>query len=371
MQARTPLLLSALREPAQVAGWSAADCAVLLQQARGSGLLGRTAQRVTRACQAQGRPVPACLAGHFEAAARLGRAQRAEVEREAHYLRAALAGLPGPVVMLKGAAYVLAGLPAAEGRLFSDVDLMVPKAQLAQAESSLMLHGWMGTPQTPYDERYYRQWMHELPPMAHIHRGTTLDLHHTLLPETARLRPDPAALFASARPLPAWPGLWVLGPAEMVLHGATHLFMNDETGHSLRDLCDLDALLRHHGTTPGFWPQLLAAAAQHQLTRPLFYGLRYASQLLGTPVPPATQAQLQAEAPPAPLLHLMDALWLRALAPNARHPVAESALYVRGHWLRMPPGLLLRHLGVKALRLHEREARRASTGAKDGAKLVG
>jgi hypothetical protein len=338
------LLLRALRDPAQVARWPGAEASRLLRQARACGLLGRLALRVEQAAGLPGAtPVPPALAPHFAAALRLCRAQRAEVEREAACLQAALAPLAGPVVMLKGAAYVLAGLPAAAGRLFSDIDLMVPKAQLAQAESRLLLHGWMGTPQTPYDERYYRQWMHELPPMAHVHRGTTIDLHHTVLPETARLRPDAAALFETAQPLPGWPGLHTLGPAEMVLHGATHLYLN--------------ALLRHFGRDPGFWPGLFERAAHHQLQRPLYYALRHAQTLLGLPLPAGQQAAWQALAPPAPVRWLMDRLWLAAFDPLRQHAVAQAALYVRGHWLRMPPGLLVRHLGTKALRLHEREAR--------------
>jgi len=291
---------------------------------------------------------------------RLCRTQQAEVQREALFLGAALRELGAPVVMLKGAAYVLAALPAAQGRLFSDIDLMVPKADLDRAESQLMLHGWMGGAQTAYDERYYRQWMHELPPMTHVHRQTTLDVHHTLLPESARLRPDAAALFTRAQDIPDWPGLQVLGPADMVLHNMTHLFMNDETRHSLRDLCDLDALLRHFGAQPGFWEELMARAQLHQLTRPLYYGLRYAVGCLGTPVPEATQSAVARLGPPAPLRLLMDALWSRALDPQSklRHrssdALASWALYVRGHWLRMPPLLLLRHLSIKALRLHEK-----------------
>ena len=53
---------------------------------------------------------------------------------------------------------------------------------------------------------------------------------------------------------------------------------------------------------------------------------------------------------------MMDALFHRALLPI--HPscddhftsAARLALYVRGHWLRMPPRLLVPHLARKALR---------------------
>lgn len=360
MSAPTTELLRALREPETVGDWPEPACTRLLHQARACGLLGRVAQRVHAACTRAGRPLPAVLAGHFESALRLSRAQQEEVRREARFLRAALQPLAAPVVMLKGAAYVLAELPAAEGRLFSDIDLLVPKASLGRAESLLLLNGWMGTTQSAYDERYYREWMHELPPMSHVHRQTTLDVHHTLLPETARLRPDAAALFAAAQPLPGWPGLQVLCPPDMVLHSMTHLFMNDETRHALRDLCDIDALLRHHGHTPGFWDSLVQRAVLHQLTRPLHYALRYAQRLLGTPVPTACAQTMEAHAPGPALQALMDRLWLDALDPRAAfrpgagRALGTLALYVRGHWLRMPAPLLARHLTIKALNLHER-----------------
>jgi hypothetical protein len=57
---------------------------------------------------------------------------------------------------------------------------------------------------------------------------------------------------------------------------------------------------------------------------------------------------------------LMDSIWHRALrcphpsAALAGSAAARFALYVRGHWLRMPPGMLARHLTIKALRLHKR-----------------
>jgi hypothetical protein len=50
----------------------------------------------------------------------------------------------------------------------------------------------------------------------------------------------------------------------------------------------------------------------------------------------------------------MHALWSQAFrSPHASTrgnvtPLALAALYVRAHWLRMPPALLLRHTLVKA-----------------------
>jgi hypothetical protein len=55
----------------------------------------------------------------------------------------------------------------------------------------------------------------------------------------------------------------------------------------------------------------------------------------------------------------LDRIWYRALRSpyRATQPAGSRAalfaLYVRGHWLRMPPLLLARHLFIKALHLHE------------------
>lgn len=348
-----------LRQPDITRGWSGADWAGLLQQARSAGLLARVAAVLQQRQPQSLLEAPAGLRGHAEAAERLAQAQCAEIQRELRYLDQALAGLEGPRVLLKGAAYAAAGLPAAQGRVFSDIDLMLPKSSLAQAEAMLTAHGWMSSHHSAYDQRYYRQWMHELPPMQQVQRGTTLDVHHTILPETARLRPAAALLFQAALPLAGHPGWSILAPHDMLLHSMTHLFMNDDMSHALRDLSDLGLLLEHFAEQPAFWDGLVPRAQALQLGRPLFYGLRYTQRWWGMPVPAAVQQALQPLAPPAPLLALMDAIWMRALggshrkAPGPGHTAAVQALYVRGHWLRMPPLLLARHLLVKSLRLHE------------------
>lgn len=354
-------MVEALTEPpAALSAWTAEHWSALLRQARRSGLLGRIGSRLAAAV-GDGAPVcPPGFAAHLAAAERLMRAQKAEVTRELAHVARALAGLGAPVVVLKGAAYLAADLPPGRARMFSDVDILVPKAALADTEAMLALAGWSGTHLNDYDQRYYREWMHELPPMQHVQRGTTLDVHHNVLPETARLKPDGRHLVDAAVALPGYPGLHVLSPPDMVLHSMTHLFMNEEVSHALRDLSDLDLLLRHFGAQREFWEQLLGRAALLDLTRPLHYGLRHAQRVFRTPVPGDVAEMATRMGPPPPGAHLMDGLWARAFYAGDRQAAprgaaaARFALYVRGHWLRMPPLLLTRHLCIKALRLHER-----------------
>jgi len=351
-QPQRPLLLRALRDPGAMAGFSDAEWDLLLRQTLAANLA------ATLGLLAEEAGVLAALPARVRR--RLGWARTVwerhlrAVDFELLKLQAALRETGLPLILLKGTAYAAAGLAAGAGRLFSDIDILVPKAQLAEVESALMLHGWAGSHHDAYDQRYYREWMHELPPMQHMRRASVIDVHHAILPETAAARPDPARLRAAARPLPGRAGLYTLAPCDMVLHSATHLFSEGEYHHGLRDLFDLHRLLCDFGGQDGFWAALPARARELELARPLFYALRYCTRLLGTPVPDAVLDAAHSGAPNPALLALMDALFLRALAPphpscaDGLTPAAQAALYIRGNWLRMPPLMLSRHLFHKA-----------------------
>ena len=353
-----------LASPEQTLQWQPGEWADLVAQARQAGLLARIALLMRSTFEVEHWPTG--VSGHFDSALRLCRAQQLEIHRETGYIRKALGELQAPVVLLKGAAYVMADLPPAAGRVFGDVDILVPKASLARAESQLVMHGWITTHESAYDQRYYRKWMHELPPMQHVHRRTMLDVHHAIVPDTARLRPDSRKLFERAVPLPGRGNLHVLSPEDMVLHSMTHLFTNDDMSYALRDLSDMDLLLRHFGERGDFWGVLLRRAIELDLARPLYYGLLHAQRLLSTPIPLACMQEASHAAPGVLTGRVMAAIWSRAL--RSPHPGAAArlggaalfALYLRGHWLRMPPMMLARHLCMKAsMRWQEVAAQRA------------
>jgi hypothetical protein len=349
---RLSILVSLLRDPDRAADFTPADWDLLVRQSTVANLT----PSVLALLEERGLldRVPAQARAHIEWVRPLVARHRQAVCFEVDCIREALARTGLPIILLKGAAYTMGGLRAGTGRLYSDVDILVPKGRLGEVESALMLAGWVSTHHDTYDQRYYRQWMHELPPMQHVKRQTAIDVHHAILPETAPVRPDPDKLRAAARPLADHDGLAVLAPTDMVLHSAVHLFFDGEFDKGLRDLLDIHLLLREFGKQAGFWDALVPRARELQLERPLFYALRYAARLLGTAVPAAVLEQAAADGPAAPLLWLMDRLFDRALLPE--HPScadawtgpARFALYVRGNWLRMPPLLLARHLFHKA-----------------------
>ncbi len=291
---------------------------------------------------------------HLVSALNLAARQRIAMRWEVSCIGKALARPRVPVVLLKGAAYLMAELPAAAGRMFGDVDILVPKESLGDVESALMIHGWRGSNQSDYDQRYYRKWMHEIPPMYHVRRGTCIDVHHSILPETARIKVDTNTLFGSVVPVADHPKVYALMPADMLLHSATHLFHEGELENGLRDLFDLDSLFRHFGNAPRFWDDLVPRAIALGLTRPLYYAVRYTTMILATPIPPAVVAASQHGRPPPSIVKVMDWSYERVFRPfhsSCRMrgtQFARTILYCRSHWIRMPFFLLLAHLARKA-----------------------
>ncbi len=348
------ILINAIRFPQHLPVAPSRDWDALLRLAKRANLIGRLADGVHHHDVMHA--LPTQVKTHLESARALTAHQRQAIAWEVRHIGNALKPIGAPLVLLKGAAYAMAGLDAARGRLFGDVDVLLPKTCLNQAEAALMMHGWASDHADPYDERYYRRWMHELPPMAHRQRGTVIDVHHNILPLTARHSPAADMLLNASVPVPGT-DFSVLSPCDMVIHSATHLFHEGELQNGLRDLFDLDALLNElSGRQPDFWHALSDRARVLGLSWPLHLALRYTNAMLGTKVPEHACASVAQAADLSKVSQrLLDAMYLRALKPD--HPLcsdlptglARAAIYLRSHYLRMPVGLLAVHLGRKSV----------------------
>lgn len=365
MKLADALLLATLRDPTAMSRLSEDEWDLLIRQARAAGLLGRLGALVN---QNKLKPkIAAPLWHHMEAMLEIAEKQRNAVLWEVKALSKALGKVGAPILLLKGAAYAAANLAPAAGRTFSDIDIMAPKAALPEVEKYLRLSGWITARMDEYDQRYYRQWMHELPPMTHIHRGTNLDLHHNILPETARIKTRPDLILAAALPLPGFANIFIPSPADQVLHSATHLYHEGEWEHGLRDLSDLDLLLRAYAGLDDFWSSLRQRAIALNLSIPLGHALRHTHALFQTPVPDAV---LRAAAGNTSMLRrgLMDMLFINGLASahnSLSRPgtaLARFFLFVRSHWLRMPLHLLIPHLLHKAMIRNKKD--RSESGEK-------
>lgn len=347
------LLLEALQEPEKLPSLPPADWELLLRVARRARVLGRLESDLARTGLLE--DIPERAAAHLRAARNVIAHRNTLISWEVNRLLWALKGIDVPLILLKGTAYLLAGLRPARGRIFADVDLLVPEERIGEIEERLVERGWFKTQIDPYDDRYYRIWMHEIPPLRHRERGTEIDIHHRLLPKTSHLKSDPASLFTASRSLPD-PRLRILAPADMVLHALVHLFLEGDPDEGLRfrDLIDVNDLLCSFGKEPGFWLYLVPRARILGFERPLFYGLNHVQRLFGTTIPPAVLSELEDAAPVWPIRMLMNRLIPLALLPeHPDHPsrwasVARWLIYVRAHWLRMPLGLLAKHLSHKA-----------------------
>lgn len=339
-------------QPDQLPQWSNAQWEAVLGQARQSRLLGRLAAHFEdKGWMPQERTGPYL---HLESGLRLTERQQHEVRWEVNRIAHALQEKNVPVVLLKGAAYLMAGLPAARGRLFSDVDLLVPKDQVQTVESAMFAAGWISDERDAYNQRYYREWMHEIPPLRHIQRNTFIDIHHTITPPVSRFNVDGALLLDRIQPIPGYQNIYVLAPVDMVLHSAVHLFTEGEFYAGLRDLLDLNDLVLHFGQRSDFWTGLLDRADELGLGIPLFHALHHLQRLFGTQLPATLRGRIHSMGPGRLSRGFMNwslDLALRPAHPNCDRPLTGLArwlLYVRSHALRMPFKLVIPHLVRKA-----------------------
>jgi hypothetical protein len=349
------LLLEVLAVPGRAVSRSPAEWDLVVRTARSARLLGVVRARLAREGVLDA--VAPEVRAHLESDWALAAYRRQMLLREMHAIAKALDPQRIPVVLLKGGAYIAQGLRCAEGRLPEDLDVMVPRDRLDGAERALLAAGWaFEETLDAYDERYYRSWSHELPPLRAPGHAIELDVHHTILPPTGRVHPDARALVDAAVAIPGSP-FRALSPADQVLHACAHLFQDSDCSGRLRDLVDIDALIREHAATPGFWTTLLARSRLHGLGRCLWYASRYSTAWLETPVPGEVDAEIRPFGPGPPARALMDRLVPRALLPGSPQVEPEPGtrfarwlLFVRSMWLRMPPWLLAYHTLAKATR---------------------
>jgi len=194
--------------------------------------------------------------------------------------------------------------------------------------------------------------------MQHYKRGTTIDVHHNILPQTIRYRPDSNKLLDQSVHLGDG---WVLSNEDKVIQSATHLFHEGELEHGLRDLSDLDLLLKEFSIQENFWVNLLNRSVELNQQISLYYALRYTTKILNTPVPEQVINDSKRNLTKKINDRIMDFLFLRALMPvhescNDRWTsLARWILFVRSHWLRMPVFLLIPHLLRKSLKRFKSE----------------
>jgi hypothetical protein len=361
------LLVEALRDPASTRSLDADDWIALITMARAEQLIGTLAHRL------EIESIPSKVLEIVADARINAEHQKRSALWEADCADRALADYDGKVVLLKGTAYVAAGLNAGEGRHIGDLDILVLRDDLPQVESALLTKGgWEWVKEDAYDDAYYRDHMHELPPMIHKDRDRMIDVHHTILPLTAGPTPDAVGMLAAAIPISIkqnpfvsseveTPGcgapterpldfarggrnskVHILSPTDMAIHCATHLIADGDLAGGLRNLWDMHCLLTEFSESDeAFWVNLQTRAAHHGLWQAVQTAARLAHELFGTEIPDSWRIRGNS-----------DFLFIRRLTARESwgrptRKFTRQIFYIRSHWLRMPPLMLARHLFTK------------------------
>lgn len=315
--------------------WTGVICA-----ARAERLLASLAHRLA------GLDLPTQVVDIFDSVRADAEVQRTAALWEAEMARRALAHLEVPVVLLKGTAFLAAGLDAGQGRLVGDLDILVPRDRLDAVETALLAAGWEWVKPDAYDDMYYRRWMHELPPLIHRTRDRMIDVHHTILPLTARPKPLPALLIELSEPLEN--GLRVLLPEHMIVHAAAHLLADGDMSGGLRNLWDIDRMCRQFAEQQDdFYLSVVEEASFNGLYAEVMQALRLSHQIFGTPVKPYDRPIKTRFAAKRQDARFRARLLARDGWGRPTRPLLRFAFYVRSHLIRMPLPILLRHLWKK------------------------
>ena len=346
----------------------------MLAQARAQQLAGRLAHVVLEHPDAAG--LEPRLLAQLASARRIADAHQHSMRWELNRLAHVFRQTGDRPVLLKGAAYCARGLEVARGRHYGDVDLLVEEARLPAIETALRFAGYAPEKTSAYDQHYYRTWMHEIPPMRHLKRGTSLDVHFRLIPRTSRIPVDHAPLLAHR--LPVNGPFDVLAPEAMLLHSMVHLYTESEFPQGLRNLFDIHLLIIEFTQENNLFKERLEVLARSAgLGRVLADTLHWRALFFESGYPDAertrsigdTRGPTSISRPESksesgfgpgsdsglalrsgPGSRLVAALIQHGLNPDAAQRqsairrCALGLLYLRGHWLRMPTGLLARHL---------------------------
>ncbi len=326
---------------------------LLTNQARSAKLLGRLYYLLRQSENISF--IPQSIAWHYLAAFKVAERQRRDAIREAFEISQALIQKGITPTFIKGSAYAINGLPITYGRLMSDIDVLVSKNEISTAESALFACGWLKTKMDNYDEKYYRQWMHEIPPLRQLARQTVLDLHHNILPLTNKHSFDANMLSKELVQHTAIKESYTLSEIDMVIHSTVHLFTESEFNNGLRDLSDLDMLIRHFShENDNFINELVARANQLGLAKYIWLSLRYTQLVFKTPIADASIRQLNYNSKITIHTSSLDFCFLNIFKPDHKSctdwktNLAQLILYWRGHFIRMPLKLLIPHLLKKS-----------------------
>jgi hypothetical protein len=192
-----------------------------------------------------------------------------------------------PVLVLKGAV-IGEFYPDPATRMYGDLDLLVPRARLDEAEAVLTRLGFT----TSYSKAWWLGHFHHLPVMATQDDAFAVELHWRVDDKDGVGRLPVEELWARSVP-------WVLGgqpalrldPIDTALHLCRHAAVQHRAQQGLRPLCDLAHVTARWGTRE--WNTLVEQAVSHGLARAVYLVLTLASKVFGPIAPGEVISALQ------------------------------------------------------------------------------
>jgi len=340
-----PHCLQLLQNPASyISNATADDWTTLIQQARQQALLGSCYFLLLDLGLYN--KIPEKVQNHLLSGAIYAEKQKITLHNELAHLEKFFAGAPYPCVLLKGTAYHLANVPLARGRVFSDIDLLVPQVDFPDALERLNQAGFIEFELSDYDRQYYLRWSHQHPPLIHFLRGASVDLHHHIYPVSSGENVLVEPILQQAVKIPASAFALPTGP-QLFIHAAVHLFYQDESHKLCKDLWDLYQLYQHN-TEQHSLQSLVTAGIELNAGAALYYALDILHWLFDIPLDEDCRAALSAFASHRQRRQIR---WLlqRLLDNDSKSQhLAASLWIIRGHLLKMGPVTLLYHSLAKS-----------------------
>lgn len=345
------ILIKVLQNPSMMTEMSAGDWNNCLREAKIAGLAGRLAADAIYLDIIEDLPLK--VQNTFKSNTYNSQSSTRKIKWEINRVRRAMLGTDEKLILLKGGAYIAEGLKCTNGRMSVDLDVLVAKNRIDYAEEKFLAAGWEHQVEDDYDQKYYREYAHELPPLVHPERYISIDVHHTILPMTSRVKPDIQKMIEDS--VESLDGFYVFSKVDMILHSVVHLFQDGEIRSSLRNLLEQHDMYEEFGQNEKFWQSIVPRAIELGLTRSLFYSLHFTKGILKTDIPQAVIEEIMPYGPNGIAMGLMNWMVPAVISPTigARGMsrwICQNGLYMRSHWLKMPPLLLIKHLTIKFFR---------------------
>ena len=244
-----------------------------------------------------------------------------------------------PVTPIKGATLAVSAYGDLTLRDFNDLDLLVPKGSIAEAQAVLLAQGYerrdpSSEPgETDHEEGPYHVFIKK-------HTLFRVDLQSVMAHQDFVFQLDRPEFWQRRTAVPlANKMVQGLTPEDLLIvlcvHGSKHAW------EQLRWVCDVAELLRSHQCLD--WERILSSASNWRCRRLVYLGLSLAHLVLDTPLPKAVVARFSADSDVQMFSHRMPATLLASYRAGVNEEQAV-ALYFSlkdSWWERWRYGLML------------------------------